>query len=82
MINDASNTEVWHYMLVLVCPALIIIVVICRRLLGGRFQPVEGYMRYKILLCVPAKEAPFSEQLLAVNPLARICLAWCDILHK
>lgn len=72
MINDASNTEVWHCMLVLVCPALIIIVVIGRRLLSGRFQRIEGYMRYQILLCVLAKEAPFSGQLLAVNLL---CLA-------
>lgn len=79
MISAASNTEVWHCTLVLVCPALIIIVVIGRRLLSGRFQRIEGYVRYQILLCVLAKEASFSGQLLAVNLL---CLAWCDILNK
>lgn len=82
MINGVSNTDIWHYILVLVCPTLIIVLEICKSFLGSRFQPVGCHMRYKILLCAPAKEASFSGQPLAVNLLARIYPAWYDIFNK
>lgn len=82
MLKDVPNTDVWHCILGLVCSALITVVEICRSFLCGRFQPLEGHMRYRILLCVTGKETPFSGQPLAVNVLARIHPAWCDIFNK
>lgn len=82
MLKDAPNTDVWHCILGLVRSALITAVEICRSFLCGRFQPLEGHMRYRILLCVTAKETPFSGQPLAVNVLARIYPTWCDIFNK